>query len=362
MVRTTIAIAVIALGAATVIAQNPIQDTFDLEAREFSDLEMREYALDDLEARGFEDVDMDARGFEDEVIDARDVAPPAHPQDPLPAGPASPPPSHPSHPSGTSHPGPSDPHPAAAPAPHAKEAGGSPPATPAGDSPSPTPTSGSLSASTVTITATPTPTPCTMKELKHQMRQTEIEKAIAVLRNAYGRSDLTPVEKLKVKKAKKYLRRVRRRRVRKAKRTIKKCKRALRKAGLTVADCKAGADCTAALEAKHLTPAKCIAAKKFLRRVDKAKHTIRKAHKKAHKKKLAGQKVKVFHDFAELLPAPTKTVGSDGVVTLVVTPGPTCTATPSSGTKMTKHLVPRDIVDEEFGSVFAREYDFNNLD
>jgi hypothetical protein len=344
MVRSTIAFAVIALGAAAVIAQNPIEDTLDLEAREFNDLEIREYALDDLEARGFEDVvDIDARGYEDEILDAREL----NGQEPLPH------PAGPIPPSGSMPPGPAEPLPASSPLPlvNAKDAGGS-------LSPTPTPTSGSGSGSsltpskTVTITASPTPTPCTKKELKHQKQQTKVVKAIAVLKDAKGKTDLTPQEKLKVKKAKKFLRRVRRRRVKKAKKLFKKCKSALRKAGLTPADCKAGANCAAALESQHVDPAKCLAAKKFLNRVKKAKKA-----KKASKK--GGKKV---DDFSELLPPPTKTVGSDGVLTVMVTPGPTCTATPGSSSKMAKKLVARDIVDEEFESVFAREYDFNNLD
>jgi hypothetical protein len=352
MVRSTIAFAVIALGAAAVIAQNPIQDTLDLEAREFNDLEMREYALDDLEARGFEDVvDIDARGYEDEILDAREP----NSQEPLPN------PAEPLPPSGSMPPGPAEPLPASSPLPvvNAKDAGGSPP-------PAPTPTSGSGSggsltpSKTTTITASPTPTPCSTKELKHQKQQTKVEKAIAVLNGLKGKTDLTPSEKLKVKKAKKFLRRVRRKRVRKARKVSKKCKSALHKAGLTPADCKAGANCAAALESQHLDPAKCIAARKFLNRVKKARKA-RKASKKAAKK--SGKKSdKKVDDFSELLPPPTKTVGSDGVLTVTVTPGPTCTATPDSSSKMAKKLVARDIVDEEFDSVFAREYDFNNLD
>jgi hypothetical protein len=304
MVRATVAFAVVALGAAAVIAQSS-EGTSQLEARDFNnDLELREYVLDDLEARDdLEDIididarepepeffdDIEAREYEAEELEARDfedeLEARAPPQDPL------------------------------------NEAPGDP-------------------SKTVTITATPTPTSCTKKELKSQKEETKVKKARAVLRSAKGKQDLSRKEKQQVKKARKYLRRVQRRRVRAAKRTAKKCRSALRKGG------------------KSASSAKCTAASKYLQRVKASKKSKKGAKKNLDKSKVSksGQKHR------NLLAASKTTVGEDGVTTVTVNAGPTCTPASGSSSRLKRKLVARDIVDEEFDSMFAREYEFDNLD
>jgi len=280
MVRTTVAFAVIALGAAAVLAQVP-EGSSQLEARDLdNDLELREYGVDDLEARSdledvdtrepelfFEEIDarepeffddIEAREYEAEEFEARDedLEARAPAQNPLPSN-------------------------------------------------------------TVT-TITPTPTPCTQKELKTQKEQTKVDKALAVLRSAKGKKDLSRKDKQQVKKARKYLRRVRRRRVRAAKRTVKKC--------------------------RGNSSAKCKDASKYLQ------HSKKSSKSKASRKS------------GNLLAASKTTVGSDGVPTVTVNAGPTCTPASGSSSRLRKRLIIRDIVDEEFDSVFAREYEFDNLD
>jgi hypothetical protein len=374
MVRATVAFAVVALGAAAVIAQAPegiydldardyndlevrgFEDMVDMEAREpefFDELEARQYEADPLEAREPEFFDeLEARQYEADQLEARDFdveeldARAAPPQAPLPAPPvleaASPP--------------------APTPVTGAKDV-----------APTPPPAGPSDPSKTVTITQTPTPTSCTKKDLKRQKQQVKVKKAIAVVSAAKGKKDLTAKEKAKVKKAKKYLRRVRHKRTKAAKRTAKKCKKALKKAGLKLKDCKAGADCTKPLAAAKVTPSKCLAAKKFLKHAKKSKHAKHAKHAKTSGDKSKTEKSPAdkskthkhqgHKKYSDLLPSKTtKSVGPDGVTTVVVNAGPTCTPTGGSKSKLSKRFVARDIADEEFESVFAREYDYDNLD
>jgi hypothetical protein len=324
MVRATIAFAVVALGAAAVIAQAP-EGTSQLEARDFNnDLELREYVVDDLEARGdledvididarepevfFEEVDarepeffddIEARDYEAEELEARDFE--------------------------------EEEFEARAPAP-----------PPAADDPS----------KTVTITASPTPTACTSKELKTQKEQKKVDKALSILRSAKGKKDLSRKQKQQVKRARKYLRRVKSRRVRAAKRTAKKCSSALRKAGLSSKKCQDGASCDSALTGKGISSTKCKAASKYLQRVSGSK----KSRKSTSKSKRSSKKS------AKLLEPTKTTVGEDGVTTVTVNAGPTCTSGSSSKSRLRKRLTIRDIADEEFDSLFAREYEFDDLD
>jgi hypothetical protein len=390
MVRATVAFAVVALGAAAVIAQGP-ELTSELDARDYSDLEIRALQdmvdmgarepefFDELEAREYHADQLEARDFA-EALEDRDLAPspslPTPPvQDPLPL-----PTTSPSDPQPTSLNTPSD------------------PALPPSPASPPPPTA-------VTITETPTPTTCTDKELKGYKKQEKVKKAVDIVRAANGKTNLSKKEKLKVKKAKKYLRSVRKSRAKAVKRTNKKCKAALRKAGLKTSDCTTGTGCQDAFAtSKNLSSDKCKKASSYLKTLKAAKKAEKKAKlakkaKKASKSKSSkskstekskttdkskttttdkskitttdksktGDKSKATKEFGDLLP-PTKTtttVGEDGVTTVTVeAPGPTCTPTSSakSKSKLSKKLVARDIVDEEFESVFAREYDFDNLD
>jgi len=219
----------------------------------------------------------------------------------------------------------------------------------------------------------------------------KIKEAVAIARAAKGHeSQLSKEEKQVVKKATKYLKSVRRRRVKAAKRTIKKCKAALKKAKLTVKDCKAGADCESAYLAQDLTLPHCKAAFKYMKRVKAAKKAEKKgkhlkggkkgkktdsdkadssktdshktdSHKKGKKSKSKSKsKAKPYSDL--LTPTKTTKVGADGITTVIINAGPTCTAVPNSelkSSKSSKRLVARE---EEFESMFAREYDFDNLD
>jgi hypothetical protein len=373
MVRSTIAFAVVAFGAAAVIAQAP----------DFSELEARDYEI--VESRGYEDVVEVARDFEDEALEARQLA---GGQNPMPMN------SYPSYPSNNS--------------PVLAAAGPTP--TPVGVDhaavPASTPTSipagGEHPSQTVTVTHTPTPTSCTKKQAKREKQMEKIEEAVAIVRaaDAYEGS-LTSEQKKEVKKAKKFLKKVRHRKVKKAKRTIKKCKAALKKAKLTVKKCKAGADCESAYLAQDLSPSHCKAAFKYMKRVKaakkaekKSKHNHHKGEKKGkkdeheshpadshkadshkadshkadsqstdsdhHKGKKSKSKAKLYSD---LLP-PTKTtkVGPDGITTVLINAGPTCTASPDSeskSSKSSKRLVARDV---DFEYVYARDYDLDNLD
>jgi len=306
MVRATVAFAVIALGAAAVIAQAPERSS-QLEGRDLNnDLEVREYATDNLEARGdLEDVDLDAREPElfFEEIDAREPAPEflddiearEYEAEEL----------------------------------EARDFEGEELEARAPDQPS----------KTVTTTVTPTPTACTSKELKSQKEQKKVDKALAVVRSAKGKKDLSSTEKQQVKKAQKYLRRVKSRKVRAAKRTAKKCGSSLRKA-------------SSSSTSKSASSAKCEAASRYLQRVKTSnnKSSSRKKTSRAARKS------------GKLLAASKTTVGADGVTTVTVNAGPTCTPTSGSSSRLRKRLTSRDIVDGEFDSVFAREYDFNNLD
>lgn len=339
MVRATVAFAVVALGAAAVLAQSP-ESTSQLEARDINnDLELREYAVDDLEARAdFEEIvdmnarepeffdDIEAREYEADELVARDF------EEELEAR---------------------------------SEASLSHPAVHAADSPP---------SQTVTITSAPSPTACTKKELTAQKEQKKVKKAIAFLRSVKGKKDLSAKEKKQVKKAKKFLHRVKRRKTKAAKRTVKKCKAAIKKAGLTLKDCQAGADCVSALTAKGLSPAKCEAAATYLKRVKAAKKAKKGGKKskttvdaKKSDAKESGKTSKKSHKKSSKTLAASKTtssVGPDGITTVTVhAPGPTCTATSTgSKSKLSKKLVARDLVDEEFESMFAREYEVDELD
>jgi hypothetical protein len=338
MVRATVAFAVVAFGAAAVIAQ--ASEGASLEARDINnDLELREYAVDDLEARAnFEELvdvnarepeffdDIEARQYEADELVARDPE-----EEELEARAQAHLPAHsPVH---------------------------------AANSPS----------QTVTITsAAPSPTACTKKELKARKEQKKVKKAIAFLRSVKDKKDLSAKEKKQVKKARKFLRRVKRRRTKAAKRTVKKCRAAIKKAGFTLKDCKAGADCASALTDSGLTRAKCEAAAKYLKRVQaakKAKKSGKKSKKNVDAKessKKSKKSPKSPKKSSKTLAASktTSSVGPDGVTTVVVhAPGPTCTATSKgSKSKLSKKLVARDLVDEEFESVFAREYEVDELD
>jgi len=268
MVRATVAFAVIALGAAAVIAQAP-EASSHIEARDLNN---------DLDARGdFEDiVDMDAREPElfSEEVDARELAPDffddieareyeaeeleARAQDPLPADPSE----------------------------------------------------------TVTTPATPTPTTCTPAELNSQKQQSRIDKARAVLRSSKGKKSLSNTDRRQVNKARTYLRRVRRRKTWAAKRIARKCRSTRRKAGA-------------------IPSAKCEAASRFLKAAKSKKKTSRAESGAA-----------------------SKATGT----TATVNAGPTCTPSSGSSSRLRKRLTPRDIVDEDFDTVFAREYEFDNLD
>jgi hypothetical protein len=322
MVRATVAFAVVALGAAAVIAQTP-QGSSQLEARDFNnDLELRESVLDVVEARDdLEDlVDIDAREPEVffEEIDAREPEPELF--DDIEA--------------------------------REYELEAREFEEQELEARAPTP-------STVTITAAPTPTSCTKKELKTQKEQKKVDKALTVLRSAKGKKDLSRKEKQQVKKARKYLRRVKSRRVRAARRTGKKCRSALRKAGLSSKKCEAGANCDSALTGKDISSAKCKAASRYLQRVatsSKSRKNPNKSRKNVDKSKKSSRKSD------KLLAASKTTVGTDGVTTVTINSGPTCTSGSGSSSRLKKRLTPRDIVDEEFDSVFAREYAFDNLD
>jgi len=303
MVRATVAFAVVALGAAAVIAQSS-ESSSQLEARDFdNDLEVREYIVDDLEAREpevfFEDVearepeffdDIEAREYQAEELEARDFEQEEfEARAPVPAD------------------------------------------------PTPTPTPSGSPSKTVTITATPVPTTCTKKQLK-------VQQALAVIKAAKGKTNLTSDEKLKVKKARKYLSRVRSRKSRSAKRVVKQCGRTLRKAKLTSQQCTSDpSQCDSALTAKKLTTAKCQAAAQYLRSA------------KTSKKSKKGSKSSRVSKKSRQLSGSKTSVGSDGVTTVTVNAGPICT--PASGSGSKSKLRKR-----EFDSVFAREYDYDNLD
>jgi len=225
----------------------------------------------------------------------------------------------------------------------------------------------------VTITNAPSPTACTKKELKTQKERKKVKKAIAFLRSVKGKKDLSAKEKKQVKKARKFLRRVKRRKTKAAKRTFKKCRAALRKAGLTIKDCKAGANCAAAVTGKGISPEKCEAAAVYLQRLKAAKDAKKNAKKGKKSKKNAAKESKTSKKSKKSAKKSSKTlsaskttssVGPDGITTVVVhAPGPTCTATSGgSKSKLSKKLVAREIVDEEFESMFAREYDVDELD
>lgn len=342
----------------------------------FSELEARDYEI--VESRGYEDmVDIDARqpefleareyeaeqllarDFEDEALEARDTGLPAGGQNPMPMN------AYPSYPSYNS------PVLAAAPA-----GGPAPGPTPVGldhaASPAPTPTTmpagGNMPSQTVTITQTPTPTPCTKKQALRHKQMAKVKEAVAIVRAANAHEGpLTSEQKKEVKAAKKYLKKVRHRRVKAAKRTIKKCKAALKKANLKVKDCKAGADCSSAYLDEDLSPARCKAAFKYMKRVKAAKKAEKKAkhhkgEKHAHKTDAhsSGSHQRSAKPYSDLLSSSkTKSVGPDGITTVIVNAGPTCTATPGSSSKSSRHLVARD---EEFEYVSAREYDYDNLD
>jgi len=375
MVRSTIAFAVVAFGAAAVIAQAP--DMSELDARDYEVVEARGFEdmvdidarqpefFDHIEAREYEAEQLVARDFNDEFLEARDASLPPGGQNPMPMN------SYPSY----------NPPVLAAPGPTPVVLDAASPV------PTPTPTvmpaGGDVPSRTVTITRTPTPTPCTKRQAKRQKQMAKIKEAVAIVRAAKGHeSQLSKEEKNVVKKATKYLKSVRRRKVKAAKRTIKKCKAALKKAKLTVKDCKAGADCESAYLAEDLTLPHCKAAFKYMKRVKAAKKAEKKgkdlkggkkskktdsdktdshktdSHKKSKKSK-SKSKAKMYSDL--LTPTKTTKVGADGITTVVINAGPTCTAVPDSGSKSSKSskLVARD---EEVESMFAREYDFDNLD
>jgi len=309
MVRVTVAFVVLSLGAAAVIAQVP-ESSSQLEARDLeNDLEVREYVVDDLEAREpedfFEEVvarepeffdDIEAREFETEELEARAPAP-------------------------------ANPSPSSAPS------------------------------KTVTVTATPTPTSCTTKELKSQKQQQKVQQALAIVKAAKGKTNLTADEKAQVKKARKYLRRVRSRRSKSAKRVVKKCRKALRKASLTPQQCASGgAQCDSALSAKKLTLEKCQAARQYLKAAKSAKSSkkSRKSKSSKSKKSTSSSKSRVSKKSGRRSASKT-TVGSDGVTTVTVNAGPTCTPTAGSGSKS-------KLRKREFDTLFSREYDYDNLD
>jgi hypothetical protein len=321
MVRATVAFAVVALGAAAVIAQAS-EGTSQLEARDFNnDLEVREYLEDvvDIDAREpevfFEEIDarepepeffddIEAREYEAELLEARDFEQDLEARAPAPAAPSK----------------------------------------------------------TVTITANPSPTSCTKTQLKTQREQKKVDKALAVLRSGKTKSkkDLSRKERLEMKKARRYLRRVRSRRVRAANRTARKCRSALRKAGLSAKKCNTGTSCDSALTGKDISASKCTAANNYLQRMKtsrKARRSGSNSKKNLDKSKKSGMKSKRSRKL--LASRTTSSVGADGVTTVTVNAGPTCTSGSSS---KSKKLVRRDIVDEEFDSLFAREYEFDNLD
>jgi len=339
MVRATVAFAVVALGAAAVIAQAS-DGTSQLEARGFNnDLEVREYLEDvvDIDAREpevfFEEIDarepepeffddIEAREYEAELLEVRDFEQDLEARAPAPAAPQGP-----------------------LPTPHA--------ATPHNPS------------KTVTITANPAPTSCTKTELKTQREQKKVDKALAVLRSGKTKSkkDLSRKERLEMKKARRYLRRVRSRRVRAAKRTANKCRSALRKAGLSAKKCNTGTSCDSALTGKDISSSKCTAASNYLQRMKtsrKARRSGSNSKKNLDKSKKSGTKSKRSRKLSAS--RTTSSVGADGVTTVTVNAGPTCTSSSGPSSKSKKKLVPRDIVDEEFDSLFAREYEFDNLD
>ena len=217
---------------------------------------------------------------------------------------------------------------------------------------------------TVTSTMAPTPTPCTAKDLKKAMQHKKVEAARETLKElnekeeAIGELDVE--EKATRKKARKVIRRARHRNVKKAKRIFGKCRNALRKAGIhTLSKCvEDNKDaCKIALSKVGVTEGECNAAEVYLK-LDKelraAKETMRVhelSEELAHAKAALEAKI-----------APIK-VGPEGVPTVIVMEGPTCTTDAAASTRT---LAPDDAKTKrelfQEMDIFGREYDFEALD
>lgn len=334
MVRSVIAFAVVALGAAAVLAQNP--ETDNLEYREYdSDEILAREILDestDVVAREELFANLSAREVEQVMEYLRAVA------EPTPA-------------SGQVLPTPS------------------PSATPAA-------VKAAAKDATVTVTTTlnPSPTACTAKDLKKAKQHKKVvaaRKTLKELNEKKKTGELTAEEKAARKKAMKVIKRARARNVRKAKKIVGKCRKALRKAGIGAkSKCVEGKKdaCQTALSKVGVSEDKCVAAEIYLE-ADKELKAAKKAAKKGKGSKESSEKVKaskkkLAHAKAGLKAkvAPTPTVGADGVPThLVVKEGPTCTTDAAGPTATSAAKARRELV-EGMDDIFAREYDFESLD
>jgi hypothetical protein len=339
MVRSVIAFAVVALGAAAVLAQNP--ETDNLEYREYdSDEILAREILDestDVVAREELFANLSAREVEQVMEYLRAVA------EPTPAA------------SSQVLPTPS------------------PSATPAV-------VKAAAKDATVTVTTTlnPSPTACTAKDLKKAKQHKKVvaaRKTLKELNEKKKTGELTAEEKAARKKAMKVVKRARARNVKKAKKIVGKCRKALRKAGIGAkSKCVEGKKdaCQAALSKVGVSEDKCVAAEIYLE-ADKELKAAKKAAKKATKKgkgskesseKVKASKKKLAHAKAGLKAkvAPTPTVGADGVPTvLVVKERPTCTTDAAGPTATSAAKARRELV-EGMDDIFAREYDFESLD
>lgn len=343
MVRPVIAFAVVALGAAAVLAQNPEVD--NLEYREFeSDEVLARDILEqsgDLVAREELFADFSAREEEEVMEYLRSVA------EPTPVA------------SGVT---PSTTPPPAVPVPQVKAAAKDP--------------SGTV---TLTTSLNPTPTACTPKDLKKAKQHKKVVAARKTLKELAAKKaagELTPKEKAARKKAMKVIKRARARNVKKAKKLIGKCRKALRKAGMAAkgAKCDEGKKdlCQTALSKVDVTEVQCVAAKIYLE-ANKELKAAKKAAKKGKGSKESTDKVKAVKQkmvnakaAAKAKVAATPTVGADGVPTVyVVKEGPTCTPTDGAPTPTPtpapEAKAKRELL-EEMEDIFAREYDFEELD
>jgi len=341
MVRPIIAFAVVALGAAAVLAQNPEVD--NLEYREFdSDEVVAREILDesaDLVAREELFANLSAREVEQVMEYLRSVA------EPVAATPV-------------------DNQVTPTPPPVVPEVKAAAAKDPSG---------------TVTLTTSlyPSPTACTPKDLKKAKHHQKVVAARTTLKELAAKKKtgaLTAEEKAARKKAMRVIKRARARNVKKAKKLIGKCRKSLRKIGMASkgATCDEGKKdvCKTALAKVNLTEEECVAAKIYLE-ADKELKAAKKAAKKSKGSKESVEKVKTLRkkmanakSAAKAKVAATPTVGADGVPTVyVVKEGPTCTPTgatptptPTSGAKAKRELF------EEMEDIFAREYAFEELD
>jgi len=222
---------------------------------------------------------------------------------------------------------------------------------------------------TVTSTMTPTPTACTAKDLKRAKQHKAVEAARKTLKELteveVESGQLGAEEESARKKANRVIKRARARKAKKAKKILRKC----RKAGTDLETFKCHEHnkdvCQAALSKVAVTEKECRAAKTYLDAYKRLKAAT-KAEWKAAKEgeiaeelteelKAARKGITDAEVALEARVAPPPTVGADGVTTVMVMEGPTCTAdaaapaaTPATGAK-----AKRELLDD----IFAREYE-----